>query len=127
MRFTPTFDMKIRLTLLLPVLLSGAWPCPVGAQQPIPVQARTPVSSTEASRALEPIKPIPTAIKLDARKVALGSKLFHDVRLSQDNSISCASCHSLDKGGTDLRVRSVGIKDAEGTINAPTVLNSGSA
>ena len=45
----------------------------------------------------EPIRPIPLESKLDAAKVALGDKLFHDKRLSKDNSVSCASCHALGK------------------------------
>jgi cytochrome c peroxidase len=72
----------------------------------------------------EPIKPIPLATNLDTRKVALGRMLFHESKLSHDNSVSCARCHDLRKGGTDQRVRSLGIKGAEGTINAPTVFNS---
>ncbi len=71
----------------------------------------------------EPIRPIPLTVKLDARKVALGDKLFHEPRLSKDSTVSCASCHELSKGGTDRLVRSVGIKGIEGTINAPTVFN----
>jgi cytochrome c peroxidase len=31
----------------------------------------------------------------------------------------------LDKGGTDRRARSLGVKNAEGSINSPTVFNSG--
>ncbi len=73
----------------------------------------------------EPILPIERPRNLDARKVALGRKLFHDPRLSQDNSISCASCHILKAGGADHRARSIGIHGAVGLINAPTVLNSG--
>jgi len=73
----------------------------------------------------EPIKPIPLELKLDARKVALGSKLFFELELSKNNTISCASCHDLHKGGTDQRFRSLGIEGAEGVINAPTVFNSG--
>jgi cytochrome c peroxidase len=73
----------------------------------------------------EPIRPIPRELKLDARKVALGKKLFHEPKLSKDNTVSCASCHDLRKGGTDQRFRSLGIDGAEGAINAPTVFNSG--
>jgi cytochrome c peroxidase len=68
---------------------------------------------------------LPRQMKLDADKVALGRKLFHDARLSGDNSIACASCHMLDKGGADGRVHSIGIRGAEGGINSPTVFNSG--
>lgn len=72
----------------------------------------------------EPIKPIPAASSIDARKVALGEQLFHDKRLSKDNSLSCASCHNLSKGGVDGLASSIGIGGAKGPINAPTVFNS---
>ncbi|GJM04122.1 MAG: hypothetical protein DHS20C09_01130 [marine bacterium B5-7] len=73
----------------------------------------------------ESIRPLPQGLELDPKRVVLGKSLFHDMRLSKDNSISCASCHRLDKGGTDNLARSVGINGAVGNINAPTVLNSG--
>jgi len=47
----------------------------------------------------EPITPIPAAIDADPGKVRLGERRFHDPRLSHDNSVACASCHQLDKGG----------------------------
>jgi cytochrome c peroxidase len=72
----------------------------------------------------EPILPIPDEIKLDVRKVRLGEKLFNDTHLSHNNEISCATCHSLDMGGTDHLARSVGINGQVGNINAPTVLNA---
>ena len=75
-------------------------------------------------QAAEPIKPIPTDGAFDADKVALGRMLFHDERLSKDNSVSCASCHDLATGGDDGRRVSVGVDNAEGPINAPTVFNS---
>jgi len=50
--------------------------------------------------------------------------LFHDTQLSQDNSISCASCHQLSTGGTDRLPRSIGVGGAIGGIKAPTVYNS---
>jgi len=78
----------------------------------------------DKTRSFEPIVPIPTNIELDGAKVALGEKLFDDVRLSRDNSVSCVSCHSLSLGGTDQRSTSVGIDGQTGEINAPTVFNS---
>lgn len=50
--------------------------------------------------------------------------LYHDPRLSKDNSISCASCHQLDMGGTDNKKTSIGVNGQRGPINAPTVFNS---
>jgi len=73
----------------------------------------------------EPITPIPLEQKLDARKVALGRRLFHDPRLSRDNTISCSHCHNLANGGVDGLPRSIGIDGKEGIINTPTVFNSG--
>jgi len=73
----------------------------------------------------EPIRPIPTNGVFHADKVALGRMLFHDERLSKDNSVSCASCHDLASGGDDGRRVSVGVDNAEGPINAPTVFNTG--
>jgi cytochrome c peroxidase len=72
----------------------------------------------------EPILPLVAAVNLNQRKVDLGRQLFHDRKLSKDNTISCASCHSLDKGGTDQMARSVGVNGALGDVNSPTVFNS---
>lgn len=72
----------------------------------------------------EPITPLPESVELDARKVALGERLFHDARLSADDTVSCASCHDLAKGGVDRQAHSTGIGGAQGKTNAPTVFNS---
>ena len=71
-------------------------------------------------------KPIPSveSLNLDENKVALGDKLYHDKRLSRNNTISCASCHDLGKGGTDQQQYSLGINGSQGHINSPTVYNS---
>ncbi|MDD3482484.1 cytochrome-c peroxidase [Azovibrio restrictus] len=72
----------------------------------------------------EPLLPIQVPRDLNAQKVVLGRTLFHDPRLSRDNSISCASCHDLSRGGIDHRSRSLGVGGREGNINAPTVFNA---
>jgi len=71
------------------------------------------------------IKPIPTEIELNLDKVDLGKKLYFDTQLSKDGTISCASCHALEKGGTDQTPTSTGIGGQVGPINSPTVYNSG--
>jgi cytochrome c peroxidase len=94
---------------------------------------RVPASSSFAGekpisvrpRVGEAIEPLPQTVALDDRKVLLGQRLFHDARLSADGTVSCASCHNLDMGGVDRLPRSVGIQGQEGSINAPTVFNSG--
>ena len=70
------------------------------------------------------ITPIPEKIDFDLEKALLGKKLFNDKRLSINNTISCASCHTLTDGGDDNLVSSVGINNSIGNINAPTVLNA---
>ena len=52
-------------------------------------------------RADEPVRPIPLTHNADARKAELGRILYHDVRLSVDNTVSCASCHGLNTAGVD--------------------------
>ena len=78
-----------------------------------------------ADNGSEPIKPIPANGVYHVEKVSLGRLLFHDQRLSKDDSVSCATCHDLASGGDDGRRVSVGVDDAEGAINAPTVFNAG--
>ena len=72
----------------------------------------------------EPIRPISKEFEVDSAKVALGYDLYFDTRLSANNTISCATCHDLDKGGTDQLPVSLGIHDQKGPINSPTVYNS---
>lgn len=74
--------------------------------------------------ATSPITPIPEQLPTNPTKVALGDKLFHDVRLSSDNTVSCATCHSLKKAGTDNLPTSTGVRGQKGGINAPTVFNA---
>ena len=70
------------------------------------------------------IRPIPETHSEKPERVALGNKLFHDKRLSKDDTISCASCHGLDKGATDQEAVATGVGDAKGPINSPTVYNA---
>lgn len=72
----------------------------------------------------EPIQPLPLQVDVNPEKVALGQKLFHDTNLSGDNTVSCASCHDLTKGGTDQSKVSTGIRGQQGGINSPTVYNA---
>lgn len=81
-------------------------------------------SDTAENLRNEPVQPIPLSIPVDGRKVALGMRLYHDPRLSGDNSISCAHCHQLGAGGVDGRKTSQGVGGEIGPINAPTVFNA---
>lgn len=96
--------------------------------KPQPAQAGTlpaPALQPSAHILEEPIQPIPEEVDLDAAKVTLGGQLFQDKRLSHDDTLSCAGCHALGKGGTDQLAHSVGVGGVIGVVNAPTVFNSG--
>lgn len=58
-----------------------------------------------------------------AAKAELGKMLYFDTRLSSDGSVSCASCHSPQKGFTDGAAVSTGISGQKGGRSAPTVIN----
>lgn len=75
-------------------------------------------------RAGEPVRPIDEAVKADPRKVVLGSLLYHDTRLSVDNTVSCATCHGLETAGVDNKQYSEGVNGQLGGVNAPTVYNA---
>lgn len=83
-----------------------------------------PNTLAAAEFANEPLRPLPDSLAVDSKKVELGFKLYHDVRISANNTVSCATCHPLDKGGVDGLKTSKGIYDQIGGINAPTVYNS---
>lgn len=72
----------------------------------------------------EPVQPVVDSIPVDLRKVMLGNLLFHDPRLSADNSVSCASCHDLSTAGVDNERYSSGVSGQLGGVNAPTVFNA---
>ena len=66
----------------------------------------------------------PQLIPPTAATIALGRKLFYEVKLSADASVSCASCHNPALGFTDRRRHSTGVGGKEGARNAPTVINA---
>ncbi|MDY3892065.1 MAG: cytochrome c peroxidase [Bacteroidaceae bacterium] len=72
------------------------------------------------------LQPIPDSLSTDIRKVTLGRKMYNEARISLDGTLSCATCHVIDKGGADSRGTrtSEGIYGQFGGINAPTVLNA---
>jgi cytochrome c peroxidase len=72
----------------------------------------------------EPVRPIAEALPVDGRKVVLGKELYHDVRLSGDNTVSCASCHGLETAGVDNKQYSEGVQGQKGGVNAPTTFNA---
>lgn len=66
---------------------------------------------------------VPEDNPINRDKVELGRALFFDVRLSFDNSVSCATCHSPQSAFTDTLRVSMGIDAQQGERNAPTIIN----
>jgi len=72
----------------------------------------------------EPISPIPI-IEIENQDLwALGRLLFHDRRLSKDDSLACVSCHDLASNGADTLALSLGVDGREAELNTPTVFNA---
>lgn len=92
-------------------------------QHTVPVKSAF-AEGDDLARVDEPILPVPLVHNVSIKKAALGKRLFHETMLSGDNSLSCASCHDMDRGGADGNKLSTGIEGQKGAMNAPTVVNS---
>ncbi|TVZ53339.1 cytochrome c peroxidase [Dokdonia sp. Hel_I_53] len=57
-------------------------------------------------------------------QIALGKKLFNDVKLSANETMSCATCHIPEKGYADARKVSISNKGQLLKRNTPTLLNT---
>ena len=55
--------------------------------------------------------------------VELGRRLFYETRLSEDNSISCASCHEQKHAFADTNRFSTGVKGLKGGRQAMAIFN----
>jgi cytochrome c peroxidase len=102
----------LRITCVLVALISLAAASFTAAQSP----------TVEPSAEQEPITPVPPAPAEDPRRVALGERLFADLRLSHDNTLSCMSCHDLRTNGANARDAAPDGKP--GVLNTPTVFNA---
>lgn len=60
---------------------------------------------------------------LTESRVALGRKLFFDPILSEDGTVSCASCHQPDHGFASPDAKAIGLAGRTGQRNAPSLLN----
>jgi cytochrome c peroxidase len=78
----------------------------------------------ETPPAGEPITPIPQPPAADPLKLALGEALFQDVRLSHDNSRSCASCHDVASNGADADQRAKAADGSDRLLNSISIFNS---
>ncbi len=112
---------KLLVLFVVPILfVIGAMISPDRVSTPPPKIESIPQTSIH-----EPIKPIPTELHLDQRKVELGERLFNDPRLARDGATACASCHDLNNGGGDSGMHANTASKMGGALNTPTVFNCG--
>ena len=120
--------MKFRFSIL--VLLAVIFSCSDedNATSPFlngPTYEPTPynlqIPQTLAEKLIDPV--IPADNPLTVEGVALGKRLFFDKLLSDDNTISCASCHSPQDAFTDTNQFSEGIDGLTGSRNSMPLFN----
>lgn len=71
------------------------------------------------------VKPISVEQSQESpQKLKFGAKLYVDKRLSSKNSLSCAACHNLEKGGADGLPFPSSVVGMNGRLNTPSVFNS---
>lgn len=66
---------------------------------------------------------IPKDNPLTAAKIELGRLLFFDPRLSVDDTVACASCHSPQFGFSNGLATAIGVKGQRGGRSAPVAIN----
>jgi cytochrome c peroxidase len=87
-----------------------------------PAAAQSPTLRAPAGP--EPITPIPAMPAQDARRLALGERLFSDRRLSHDNTRSCWSCHDTRTNGASGNAHDVTPEGQPLALNTPTLFNA---
>jgi len=68
---------------------------------------------------------VPKDNQVTPARVELGKALFFDPRLSDNNQMSCATCHNPSFSWTDGLPVSIGRNDKKMTRSTPTILNAG--
>ncbi|MBV8699315.1 MAG: c-type cytochrome [Bradyrhizobium sp.] len=75
-------------------MFAGAALACIAAVQSAPAAAQAKIVAED-----EPITPVPEPPAADPLKLALGARLFGDVRLSTAGNLACASCHDIRSNG----------------------------
>lgn len=101
--------------IIAALLVVGGFLSQSGAQGPY--KLKLPLGLQEEAAYIPPDNP------LTIEKINLGRQLYFDGRLSADGTVSCATCHAPDKGFSDGRPTSTGIKGQVGGRNAPVTIN----
>jgi len=88
----------------------------------LPLVAADPDKPPKPPLGLPPVQ-WPDDNPYSSAKAELGKLLYFDKRVSSDNSMSCASCHSVEMAFADGARFSTGIGGQKGGRSAPTVIN----
>lgn len=67
---------------------------------------------------------IPNDNPLTAAKIELGKQLYFDPRLSEDKTVSCATCHDPKQGWSNGAAVATGVRGQQGGRSAPTIINA---
>jgi cytochrome c peroxidase len=112
---------------LLPLIVAG---CKKGDGADTPAEEEPALDPAQVARNADLFfDPLPTEVPnpanpLTEEKITLGRMLFFETRLSRSGTVSCNSCHALDKHGVDGEAVSDGHDGISGTRNSPTVYNA---
>ncbi|MBO0741322.1 MAG: c-type cytochrome [Hyphomicrobiaceae bacterium] len=112
-----TVNQRTVIGLMLS-LLAGILPSPVTAQDP-----DLAGSWREIFRRPDGPPPASAENPLTPAKIALGARLFSDVRLSGNGARACASCHEPARAFTDGRRRALGLGGTPLRRNTPSLFN----
>ncbi len=113
--------------VLLGLIVGLAGACK-GKEQEASAPAR-PTTSTEVLQARALFGPLPSRFDSPANptspeKVALGRLLYFEPRMSLSQTLSCNSCHRVDRAGVDGERFSKGHQGKLGGRNSPSVFNA---
>src|SRR5262245_17043709 len=72
----------------------------------------------------EPLISTPTPTTAPPARIAIGERLFSDLRLSRDRTHACTTCHPLDRGGADGLRAALRPTAGPPLRNTPTIFNA---
>ena len=114
--------MRYRMLMLFVATLLSACCAADEPELPLPEDTLAAIDLDGVKARLKQQK-VSLTVSLTEPLVALGRQLFFDPILSEDNSVSCATCHRPASGFTAPDAVAVGIRRQKGARNTPTILN----